>query len=67
MFRIRQGDTGLNADTIDRARETSRGGKSGLYQIDEIRAEPFRSGHTSRGGGSLIRRADGWDEDEPHL
>ena len=35
------------------------------YDVDEIRAEPFPSGHTSRSWGRLIRRPDGRVEDEP--
>jgi hypothetical protein len=34
--------------------------------VDEIRAEPFPSGHTSRAWGHLIRDLDGSVVDEPH-
>jgi hypothetical protein len=40
--------------------------KPGLYRVDEIRADPFPSGHTSRASGSPIRDANGRVEDEPH-
>jgi hypothetical protein len=64
MFRISRGETGFDADTIDRARETPRREEPGLYRVDEIRADPFPSGHTSRAWGNLIRHADGRVEDE---
>ncbi len=65
MFRLSRGETGFDADTIDRARETLRHEEPGLYRVDEIRADPFPSGHTSRACGSLIRHADGRVGDEP--
>ena len=66
MSRISRDETGFDADTIGRARETLRREEPGLYRVDEIRAEPFPSGHTSRAWGSLIRHADGRVEDEPY-
>lgn len=50
-----------------RGRETPRGEEPGLYRVDEIRADSFLSGHTSRAWGRLIRHADGRVEDEPNL
>jgi hypothetical protein len=37
----------------------------GRYEVDEIRAEPFVSGHTSRSWGRMLRHPDGRVEDEP--
>jgi hypothetical protein len=42
-----------------------QGQPTGRYDVDEIRAEPFRSGHTSRQWGRMIRHLDGRVEDEP--
>jgi hypothetical protein len=66
MFRISRGESGFDSDTLERAREVVRQGKPGKSHVDEIRAAPFRSGHTSRAWGNLIRHADGRVEDEPH-
>jgi hypothetical protein len=67
MFRLsRKGEGIEDADTIDGAREIVRGQPSGgRYDVDEIRAEPFPSGYTSRAWGRLIRRPDGRVKDEP--
>ena len=46
-------------------REIVRGQPPGRYDVDEIRAEPFPSGHTSRQWGRLIRHPVGRVEDEP--
>ena len=54
-----------DADTIDGARTIVQGQPPGRYDLDEIRAEPFSSGHTSRSWGRLIRHPDGLVEDEP--
>jgi hypothetical protein len=54
-----------HADTIEGAREIVRGQPPGRYDVDDIRAEPFPSGHTSRAWGHLIRHPDGRVEDEP--
>jgi hypothetical protein len=37
----------------------------GIDDADEIRAEPFPSGHTSRQWGRLVRHPDGRVEDQP--
>ncbi len=66
MLRVTRGETGFDADTLDQARERLRDDKPGLYRVDEIRADPFPSGHTSRAWRGLIRHADGRVEDEPH-
>jgi hypothetical protein len=56
-----------DADTIEGARGIVRGQSPGRYDVDEIRAESFASGHTSRGWERLIRHQDGRVEDEPWL
>ena len=66
MFRISRGESGFDSDTIDRAQEILRQDEPGLYRVDEIRADPFPSGHTSRAWGSLIRHTEGRVEDEAH-
>jgi hypothetical protein len=65
MFRNSRGKTGFDSDTLEQARARLRRKKPGRYRVDEIRAEPFPSGHTSRAWGSLTRHADGRVEDEP--
>jgi hypothetical protein len=66
MFRVSHRGEGIDdADTIEGARGIVRGHPPGRYDVDEIRAEPFASGHTSRAWGSLIRHPDGRVEDEP--
>jgi hypothetical protein len=66
MFRVsHQGDGIDDADTIDCARAIVRDQPPGRYDVDEIRAESFPSGHTSLAWGRLIRRPDGRVEDEP--
>jgi hypothetical protein len=55
MFRISRGNSGFDADTLDQAQEKLRSAQPGRYHVDEIRADPFPLGHTSRsscGGGS---------------
>jgi hypothetical protein len=37
-----------DSGTIEGAQEIVRGQPPGWYDVDEIRAEPFPSGHTSR-------------------
>jgi hypothetical protein len=59
MFRVRRGDMIDDADTIEGAREVVRGQAPGRYGVDEVRAGPFASGHTSRRWGHLIRHPDG--------
>jgi hypothetical protein len=66
MFRVsREGEGIEDADTIDGAHEIVQGQPPGRYDVDEIRAEPFPSGHTIRQRGRLIRRPDGRVEGEP--
>jgi hypothetical protein len=66
MFRVSRRGEGIDdADTIDRARKIVQRQPSGRYDVDEIRAEPFASGHTSRSWGRMIRHPDGRVEDEP--
>jgi hypothetical protein len=66
MFRVsRRGDGIDDADTIESAREIVRGQPTGQFDVDEIRAEPFPSGHTSRSWGRMIRHPDGRVGDEP--
>jgi hypothetical protein len=67
MFRVSHRGEGIDdADTIAGAWAIVGGQPPGRYGIDEIRAEPFPSGHTSRRWGHLIRHSDGRVEDEPH-
>jgi hypothetical protein len=49
MFRVGQRGEGIDdADTIEGAREIVRGQPQDRYEVDEIRADPFPSGHSSR-------------------
>jgi hypothetical protein len=66
MFRVSRGQSGFDADSLDQARELLRRKKPGRYHVDEIRADPFPSGHTSRAWVGLIRQGDGRVEDEPN-
>jgi hypothetical protein len=67
MFRVsREGDGIDDADTIEGAHGIVQGHAPDRYDVDEIRAEPFPSGHTSRAWGRLIRHPDGRVENEPH-
>jgi hypothetical protein len=67
MFRVSHRGDGIDdPDTIEGARGIVRDQPPGHYDVDEIRAEPFPSGHTSRGWGRLIRHPDGRVEDESH-
>jgi hypothetical protein len=67
MFRVsHRGDRIDDADTIEGAREIVQSQPPGRYDVDEIQADPFPSGHTSRQWGHLIRHPDGRVEDEPH-
>jgi hypothetical protein len=66
MFRItHQGKEIGDAPTIEGAREIVRLQPPGTYGVDEVRTEPFASGHTSRAWGYLIRHPDGRVEDDP--
>jgi hypothetical protein len=67
MFRVRRGEAIDDAHTIEGARGIVRGQSPGRYAVDEIRAEPFPSGHTSRQWGRLIRHPDGRVGDETRL
>jgi hypothetical protein len=50
IYRISRsgGDTIDDSDTIDGGRRIVQGQPPGRYDVDEIRADPFPSGHTSR-------------------
>jgi hypothetical protein len=66
MFRVSQRGEGIeDAETIGGARTIVRCRPPGRYDVDEIRAEPFPSGLTSRQWGRMIRHPDGRVEDEP--
>jgi hypothetical protein len=66
LFRVSRGGEGIDdADTIEGAREIVRGQPTGRHDLDEIRADPFPSGHTSRQSGRMIRHPDGRVEGEP--
>jgi hypothetical protein len=66
MFRVSHLGEGIDdADTIEGTREIVRSGQPSRYDVDEIRAEPFPSGHTSRLWGRMIRKPAGRVEDEP--
>jgi hypothetical protein len=66
MFRVSHKSEGIgDADTIEGAREIVRGKLPGRYEVVEIRAEPFPSGHTNRAWGRMVRHRDGRVEDEP--
>jgi hypothetical protein len=66
MFRVSHRGEGIDdADTIEGALESARGQPPGRSDVDEIRAEPFPSGHASRSWGRMIRHPDGWVEEEP--
>jgi hypothetical protein len=65
MFWISHQGEGIDdADNIEGAREVARSGQPGRYDVDEIRAEPFASGHASRSWGRMIRHSDARVEDE---
>jgi len=66
MSRVTHGETGFDADSLDQAREQLRREEPGLYRVDEIRPDPFPSGHTSRAWGGLIQHVDGRVVGEPH-
>lgn len=61
MFRANRDDLVIgDTEKIESAREIVRGQATGRYDVDEILAEPFPSGHTSRSWGRMIRHPDGW-------
>jgi hypothetical protein len=58
MLRVSHGGEGLDdAETLEGAREIVRGQSPGRYDVDEIRAEPFPSGHTSQQRGDRDQAA----------
>lgn len=66
MYRVSQRGEGIDdADTIEGARGVVCGQPPGRYDVDEIRADPLPSGHTSRSWGRMIRHPGGRVEDEP--
>jgi hypothetical protein len=66
MFRVSYRGDGIDdADTLEGARAIVKDQPPGRYDVDEIRTEPFPSGHTSRQWGRLMRHPDGRVEDEP--
>jgi hypothetical protein len=48
-----------DADTIDGARQIVGDHPMDRYEVNEVRAEPSPSGHTSRQWGRMIRHAAG--------
>jgi hypothetical protein len=65
MFRVNRDGKGLgDAETIEGARAIVQRQSPGQYSVDEIRADPFPSGHTCRSWGHMIRHQDGRVEDE---
>jgi hypothetical protein len=54
-----------DVDSVEAVEGAVRAGGPGRYDVDEIRAEPFPSGHTSRQWGRLIRHPDGTFQEEP--
>jgi hypothetical protein len=65
MLRVSHKGEGIDhADSMAGARAIVRGQEPGRYDVDEIRAEPFPSGYTSRSWGRMIRHSDGRVEDE---
>jgi hypothetical protein len=65
-FRVSHKGEGIDdADTIEGAWAIVQGQSPGRYDVDEIRAEPFPSGHTSRSWGRMIRHPNRRVEDEP--
>jgi hypothetical protein len=66
VFRDSKYSEGIgSADALDGAREIVQSQPSGSSDVNEIRAAPFPSGHTSRQWGRIIRLSDGGVEDEP--
>jgi hypothetical protein len=66
MFRVSHQGEGIDdAESIVAAREIVRGQPPGRSDVDEVRAEPFSSGQTSRSWGRMIRSPDGPVEDDP--
>jgi len=66
MFRVRQRGGDIDdADMIEGAREIVRGQPPRRFDVDEIRGDPFPSGHTSRRWGTAIKHRDGTVVVEP--
>ena len=64
MFRVSHPCEGIDdAQTLDGARQIVHGQQPGRFDVDEIRADPFPSGHTSRQWGRMFRQPDGRVED----
>jgi hypothetical protein len=60
VFRVSRGsDFGKLVDGLDELKEFVRDNGPGRYRVDEIGADPFSSGHTSRRGGVVIAKRDG--------
>lgn len=55
----------VNVDTLDQLEPAVRDENRRLYHVEELRANPFPSRHTSRAWGKLIRHNDGRVELEP--
>jgi hypothetical protein len=57
MYRVSQRGEGIDdAEKVEGARQVVRGQPPGRYDVDEIRADPLRSGNSSRLWGRMIRR-----------
>jgi hypothetical protein len=61
IFRIsRPGRESItDVDSVAAVEGVLRDGEPGCYHVDQISAEPLRSGHTSRRWGTAIKRPDG--------
>jgi hypothetical protein len=61
MFRIsRNGQDPIDdVDQVEAIEPVIRSSNPGRYHVDEIRADPLLSGHSSRRWGVGIKRADG--------
>jgi hypothetical protein len=61
MFRIRKNgqEPIVTVDAVEQIESVIRLLKPGRWQIDELPAKPFPSGHTSRRWGVGIKRSDG--------
>jgi hypothetical protein len=68
MFRIsRAGSKPIfDVEFVEQIEPAIRSSPPGRCHIDEISADPLRSGHTSRAWGKLVRHTDGRTEAEPH-
>jgi len=67
MFRVSRGGTIDDVDAIEASREIVRGQPPSRYDLDEVRVEPFDSGHMSRQWGHIIRHPDERVQVEPNL